>query len=78
MILSSNLLSFPLATRNFQFFSFVLGGIGAVGSDRGTREEDEWPPRNFEHYEAKGKTHAYENLLVVGGGIFDVGIRLPS
>ena len=44
MMLSTNLLSFPLATRNFQFFSRVLGGIGVAGSDRGMREEDEWPP----------------------------------
>ena len=52
------------------FFSHVLSGIGTGGSDRGTREEDEWPPQIFEHCEAKGKTPASENLLVVGVGIW--------
>ena len=56
----------PRETSNF--FSRVLGGIGDVGSDHGTREEDEWPPRIVELCEAKGKTPASENLLVVGGG----------
>ena len=55
----------PRETSNF--FSCVLGGIGAAGSDRGTREEDEWPPRIVGRCEAKGKTHASGNSLVVGG-----------
>ena len=68
MILPSNLLSFPLATRNFQSFSRVLGGIGVVGSDPGTREEDECPPRIVGRCEANSKTPTSGNLLVVGGG----------
>ena len=56
----------PRETSNF--FSRVLGGIGAVGSDRGTREEDEWPLGIVKRCEAKGKTHAFGNLLVAGGG----------
>ena len=55
-----------------KFFSRVLGGIGAAGSDRGTREQDEWPPWIVGRCEAKGKTPASGNLLVVGGAIFDV------
>ena len=49
----------PRETSNF--FSRVLGGIGAGGSDRGTREEDEWPPRIVERCEAYGKTPASGN-----------------
>ena len=56
----------PWETSNF--FSRVLGRIGAARSDRGTRKEDKWPPRIVERCEAKGKTPTSGNLLVVGGG----------
>ena len=56
----------PRETSNF--FSCILGGIGASRSDHGTREEDEWPPRIVRRCEAKGKTPASGNQLVVGDG----------